>query len=534
VRVVETATQRTAAGSAWAPLAVKAFRALWIAQFASNVGSWMQTVGAQWVLIGHGAVLVTLVQVAAGLPILLLAVPAGVLADLVDRRRLLLATQVGMAVVAAALTAFAFAHDLSPWLLLALTFLLGCGGALNGPAWQAIQPSLVPRELLGRAAALGSVNQNIARAIGPAIAGALVALAGVGWTFALNAVSFLGVVAVLVRWRPAADAPRSTQEREHVRAALRAGGRYVWNAPRVRRILLRSVLLIPGASAIWALLPVIAYQTLHLGASGYGLLLGAVGVGAVSGAVTLPALTRRLGGNGMLAISGGVFAAVLVLLAEVASTAAAAVALVAAGAAWIGGLSTLNSTLQLVLPSWVRARALAFYLLVFQGGSALGAFVWGEIAGHAGLTAALLAAAGLLAAGALSLLWWPLREQFPPNPALSDTWPEPHLVFEPAPTDGPVLVTVEYTVQEANTAAFVQAMDRIESSRRRTGATSWGLYQDTADPQRYIETFTVGSWAEHLAQHHARYTGIDRDFESNALALVEGEPRVTHAVMRSA
>jgi predicted MFS family arabinose efflux permease len=525
-----TATDRPS-GSAWSPFAYRAFRALWVAQFVSNVGSWMQTVGAQWVLIGHGAALVALVQVASGLPVLLLALPAGALADLVDRRRLLLAMQAGMAVVAVALAVLAFAGRLSPWLLLGLTFLMGCGNALNGPAWQALQPSLVPRDELRQASALGAVNQNVARAIGPALGGALVAAAGIGWNFALNALSFLGILVVLALWKPEPRPARGVQEREQALAALRAGGRYVRRAPRVRRILLRTGLFIPGAAALWALLPVTAHQFLGLGSGGYGLLLGAVGVGAVSGAAVLARLAGRLGGNGMLCLSGLLFAAVLVLLALVPSAVVAAAALAVAGAAWIWGLSTLNASLQLGLPAWVRARATAFYLLVFQGGSAVGSFVWGELAGWASLTTALLTAAGLLAAGVLTLRRLPLLEGRI-DPTVSDAWPQPNLVVEPAPQDGPVLVQVDYEVSAENAGAFVRAMAQVEHSRRRTGATTWGLYQDAARPERFIETFTLSSWSEHLAQHHARYTGVDREFEVTSRALLLSPPQVTHALMR--
>jgi predicted MFS family arabinose efflux permease len=518
-------------GSAWAPFAHRVFRALWLAQFVSNIGSWMQTVGAQWVLIGHGAALVSLVQVASGLPVLLLALPAGVLADLVDRRRLLLTMQAGMAVVAVALAVLAFAGRLQPGLLLALTFLMGCGNALNAPAWQALQPTLVPRDELRQASALGAVNQNVARAIGPALGGALVAVAGIGWNFALNAVSFIGILAVLVFWKPAPRPPRDTQEREQALAALRAGGRYVRRAPRVRRILLRTGLFIPGAAALWALLPVTANQALGLGSGGYGLLLGAVGVGAVGGAAALSPLSRRLGVNGMLTLSGLLFAAVLVLLALVPSVPAAVVALAVAGAAWIWGLSTLNASLQLGLPAWVRARGNAFYLLVFQGGSAVGSFAWGELADTTSLTTALVSAAGLLVAGVVTLPWLPLRDGRV-DPSVSDGWPEPNLVMEPSPQDGPVLVQVDYTVGEENAARFVRAMSRVEDSRRRTGATTWGLYQDAARADRFIETFTLASWSEHLAQHHSRYTGVDREFEGDARALLAAPPQVTHALMR--
>ncbi|MGW7445467.1 MFS transporter [Kitasatospora sp. NPDC054795] len=521
-----------AGGSAWSPLRRRVFRDLWLAQFTSNVGSWMQTVGAQWLLVGHGAAQVSLVQLAAGLPVLFLALPAGVLADLVDRRRLLLAMQAAMALVAAALAVLAFTGRLGPWTLLALTFLLGCGNALNGPAWQAVQPSLVPRDELRQAAALGAVNLNLARAVGPALGGLLIAVLGVGWTFAVNAASFLAILAVLATWRPGTRArvPRPGQEREHLIAALRAGGRYVRSAPRIRRILLRSALFVPGASALWTLLPVSAHQSLGLGAAGYGLLLGAVGLGAVAGAAALPALSRQVGGNGALALAGAVFAGALVTLAVGPGVPVAFLALVLAGAAWITALSTLNAGLQVALPAWVRARASAFYLLVFQGGSALGALCWGQLAQHAGVSAAMLLAALVLLGGVLSLRRLPLPGGRT-DPTLSEAWPEPRLTVEPAPQDGPVLVTVTYRVRAERAPAFVTAMRKVESSRRRTGAVSWGLYRDAARPEQFVETFTVTSWSEHCAQHHGRYTGTDRAFETDARALLTGEPTVTHAVM---
>ncbi|MBM9510307.1 MFS transporter [Actinacidiphila acididurans] len=516
--------------SAWAPLAGRVFRLLWIAQLASNLGTWMQTVGEQWLLVGHGALTVTLVQVAAGAPILLLALPAGVLADLTDRRRLLIGAQFAMAALAGCQAALALTGHLPPAALLGITFLLGCGSALNAPAWQAIQPGLVPRDLLAQASALGAVNMNTARAIGPALGGVLVAAAGAGWTFALNALSFLGIAAVLWRWRPAEPPPRAGQEREHVSAAMRAGSRYVRHAPRVRRILLRAALFVPGAAGMWALLPVVARQCLGLGSSGYGLLLGAVGLGAVGGAVLLPRVRRGQSAGRLLAGSGAAFAAVLATLAVTRSTVVAAAALVCAGVVWIVALSTLNASMQLTLPSWVRARGLAFYLAVFQGGQALGALGWGLVAAWAGLVPAMAGAAGFLLLGALSVRRWPPLDRIPPDPAPADAWPQPSLPAEPAPSGGPVLVLAEYTVEPSDAAAFRRAMSHVERSRRRTGATSWGLYQDAADPAHFVETFTVASWAEHLAQHHDRYTGLDHEFETRARRLLAGPPRITHAL----
>jgi MFS family permease len=279
--------------SAWAPLRSPLFRALWIAQFASNIGTWMQTVGARWLLIDRSPVLVALVQTASSLPVVLLALPAGAWADMVDRRSLLLTAQFAMLVAAGTLAALTFAGATSPAVVLTLTFVLGCGNAVAGPSWQAIQPDLVDRSMLPQAAALNGVNMNLARAVGPAIGGVVVAAAGPGWVFALNTLSFLGIAAVLAGWRPPARADDGSRER--LIEALRAGGRYVRHALIVRRLLYRALLFIPAAGAVWALLPVVAARNVHLGSAGYGLLLGAVGVGAVAGALVIPRLRARLG-----------------------------------------------------------------------------------------------------------------------------------------------------------------------------------------------------------------------------------------------
>ncbi|MEU9343887.1 MFS transporter [Streptomyces sp. NPDC048278] len=519
------------AESAWAPLAAPVFRALWIAQFVSNVGTWMQTVGAQWLLLGHGATLVTLVQTASSLPVVLLALPSGVLADRFDRRRLLVAAQFAMCAVATVLTVLAFAGGLTPGPLLALTFLLGCGTALMGPAWQAIQPELVDRSQLGQASALGAVNMNLARAIGPAVGGVLVAAAGAGWTFAFNAVSYLGIVIVLLLWKRPPAPPVPAAQRERFLTALYAARRYVRNAPGIRRILLRAALFIPGAAAVWSLLPLVAGESLGLGSGGYGLLLGAVGIGAVSGAFLLPRIRGTLGANGTLAVGAVVFAAVLAVLATVHLTWVVALALLPAGLAWIGVLSTLSAATQTRLPGWVRARGLAVYLLVFQGGQALTAPLWGALAQWLGLTGALLVAGALLLLTAVSVRRWPLYDAAHIDPTPSDHWPSPPLVFEPGPADGPVLVSVVYRVAPGARAAFTDAMHDVARSRRRTGALTWGLYEDGNEPGRFIENYLIASWAEHLAQHHARLTTTDRHFEERARALLlpGTEPEVTHA-----
>ena len=513
--------------SAWAPLRYyPIFRALWIAQFASNVGTWMQTVGAQWLLIDQSPLLVSLVQTATSLPIVLLALPAGAWADLVDRRRLLLGAQLGMFVAAATLAAMTFLRAASPPVILTLTFLLGCGNAVAGPAWQAIQPDLVDRAVLPQAAALNGVNMNLARAVGPALGGVIVAIAGAGWVFALNAASFVGIAAVVARWRAPERGDQGSRER--LVEALRAGGRYVRHALIVRRLLYRAILFIPAASAVWALLPVVAARNLHLGSAGYGLLLGMVGVGAVAGALVIPRLRARVGSARLVTGAMFVTAGAIGLVATLGNAALVGIALVPVGGAWIAVMSSLNSGLQLALPNWVRARGLAYYLAVFQGTQAIGAVIWGVVADRTSVTTALLVAAAVLALGATLGLRSPMPDTSNLDRTPSAHWPAPQLIFTPNADDGPVLVTLTYRVPEHNVAAFTDAMRHVGRSRRRTGALRWELFRDGAEPTKFVESYLVGTWAEHLRQHEHRLTGADRRFEEEAQRYALGAPQVAH------
>ncbi|MGE0221492.1 MFS transporter [Mycolicibacterium sp.] len=518
-----------ASASTWAPLRSPMFRALWIAQFVSNLGTWMQTVGAQWMLVSDpgAAVLVPLVQTATTLPVMLLALPSGVLADLVDRRRLLLATQGAMAAGVGLLASLTGAGLTTPAVLLTLLFMIGCGQALTAPAWQAIQPDLVPPEQIPAAAALGSMSMNGARAIGPAIAGVLVSVAGPTSVFALNAVSFVGIVIVLIAWRrPAVE---QDYPPERALAALSAGGRYIRRSPVVRRILLRTALFIGPASALWGLLPVIASHQLGLSSAGYGLLLGALGVGAVSGAFLLSRLRARYGQNALLTLGAGGFAVATAVLALVHNFAAVLVALVVGGASWLLSLATLNASMQLSLPAWVRARGLSVYQLIFMGGQALGSVVWGVLAEATTSVISLLVSVALLVGCAVSLLVLPLRKgtgKLDLRP--SSHWPEPMLVIEPEPLDGPVLVLTSYRVLPENEENFIAAMTVLGRSRRRTGAAQWRLFRSVEQESTFVETFVVRSWGEHMHQHYTRLTGQDLIIEQTVEKYIEGQPESEH------
>jgi MFS family permease len=507
--------------STWAPLRRKVFRMLWVAQLCANLGTWMQVVGAQWLLIDepNATTLVALVQTAISLPVVLLALPSGVLADVFDRRRLLMGAQLYQAVVAAVMALLALSGGMSPVVVLALTFALSCGAAVMLPAWQAIQPDLVPRDQVPFALALSGVNVNFARAVGPAVAGALVATAGAGWVFAVNAATFAASASLLSRWR---SPDRSEEAPERLLAALWAGGRYVRHSPVVRRVLLRTALFILPGSALWALLPVIAHDRLALDASGYGLLLGALGVGAVIGALGLGWMRARLSVSALVGVFTAVYAAAALILGVVRVPVVAVFVLIAAGMSWLCIFATLMAANQVALPSWVRARGAASWILVIMLGQATGAIGWGLLGQHLGVPIALVIAGIMLAVGALTLPHWPLIDDAQIDRTPSMHWATPELVFQPDPQEGPVVVSLVYRVPAANAAAFTEAMQRVARSRRRTGATRWSLYRDGADLSRFVELYTVPSWSEHLRQHHGRMTEADRTFEEAALACTDG------------
>ncbi len=513
--------------TAWAPLGIRVYRLLWLAVLVSNAGTWMQTVGAQWLLVGlpHAATLVALVQTADTLPDLLLALPGGALADIFDRRRLLIGLQWFQIAVGAALSVLTLTGQMTPPLLLGFTFLLGAAGAIETPAYYALIPELVPRHQLPAAAALGGININLARAIGPAVAGLLITRLGVGWVFALNAVSFVFVPLVLLGWRR--DIIAGAEDPERFLPALRAGGRYVRHDPVVRRILFRLCVFVAPATAIWALLPLLATQRLGMGAGGYGLLLGALGIGAILGALLLPRIQTRLRANPLLLAATVTYALVTIVIVVVGSPVLAFVALLPAGAVWIAVISSTTAEVQLFLPEWVRARGLATYQMVLFGSQALGAVAWGLLAQYAGLGTAFLVAAGILFAGAATIGAWPLIDTTGLDRAPSMHWPEPDLSLEPAP-ETPVAVATFYTVAPERETAFLAAMEHVRLSRLRTGAIGWRLYREGETVHLFIEAYWVATWEEHLRQHHGRLTGEDAVIDRRARSLSDPKPWSRH------
>ena len=518
-------------GSGWAPMRVAAYRRLWSAQFVSNVGSWMQTVAAQWVMISltSSAVWLGAISAAGSLPVLLLAIPGGVLGDLIDRRRLIFASQAVMLVAAAALAGIAAFSTLTPAIILALVFVIGCGAAMSAPTWQTVQPELVPAGIRPEAIALGSVNQNLARAVGPALGGALLAATSAAAVFGVNAASFLAVLgAVAVTTLPRRP---MTLPREHAVDAVRAGGRYVAYSPVLRALIVRAAAFIFPAGAIWALLPLVARDKLGLGSAGYGLLLGCVGVGAFAAATFGPAARRALSPQTLYAAAAAVIAVSAAVMAVSTNVAIDVVALIAAGSAWITGLGLLGAAYQSEMPLWVKARGMSYYLIAFQGSNAIGALAFGAVAQAVDLSTALVVVTAFLGAGIVGT--W--RLALPAAPAAEvppgEPWPLPEVELADAGRAGPVMVTARWPVRPDAAGDFLEHSHGLRDIRRRTGATSWRLYRSAENDVGFVESFVVGSWAEHERQH-ARTSPSD-------LALIDrlettlrpGEARtVTHYI----
>lgn len=513
---------------AFAPLRQKLFAVLWVATVLGNVGTFVRDVASAWLMteLSPSPVAVALVQAAATLPIFLLAIPAGVLADILDRRRLLIGIQIMLAGVSLCLVMLSLTDKHSVTSLVLLTFLGGVGAALMGPTWQAVVPELVGRKDLKDAVALNSLGLNVARAIGPALGGVTLAAFGAALTYGLDVVSYVFVIAALLWWkRPQAEPDALT---ERFSGAFRAGLRFARASRELHVVLLRAFLFFALASSVWALLPLVARDLLGGGAGFYGLLLSAVGIGAITGAILLPRLRRRFNADSLMLLTALMSAAVMVFLSSSPPRWAAFSALLFLGVAWITALTTLNGVAQSILPNWVRGRGLAVYLTVFNGAMTIGSLAWGLVANGIGVSPALLTAAvGLIVVGVLAH-----RINLPRGDAdlvPSSHWPEP---LTAAPVDGdrgPVLIQIEYRVKAGDRQAFLDALYRLSRERRRDGAYTWSVSEDAADPEVLLECFQVESWAEHMRQHQ-RVSMADADIQAEARKFHCGidPPRVRH------
>lgn len=513
---------------AFAPFGHRAFALLWTATLVSNIGTWMHEVGAAWLMtrLSPDPSVVVLVQAATTLPVFLFALLAGTLADRLDRRAMLIAINLALAVVIAAFALLVAQEAMTPALLVLLTFAIGTGAAFMAPAWQAVVPSLVPRAALKPAIALNSMGINVSRAIGPAIAGVLITGAAAAMPFALNAASHLVIAAALLLWRPAPAAPR---HHGGLLADMATGLRHVRHNRPMRATCLRALAFFLFASAYWALLPLIAQRVPEGGAQLYGTLMALIGAGAVLGALVLPGVQARFGSE-RLARAGTLGTALaLGIMAAAGGPAGLAAAALLGGVSWIAMLTALNVSAQTALPDWVRARGLSVFLTVFYGSMALGSVLWGQVAALGSVPLALgLAAAGLVAGLPLALrLPVGQGEALDLAPALA--WPAPPVPQGQGAAAREAVVTVEYRVAPDAAPAFLAALRDLRGERLRDGASGWDLLRGVEDPAVWVETFRLADWAEHVEQH-ARVTGADLLLHARARAfdIRPGGPVVRH------
>ncbi len=510
------------------PFAIPIFRAIWIASLASNFGGLIQSVGAAWMMTSLSAspVLVALVPASTTLPIMLFSLWAGAVADNLDRRKVMMACQLFMLLVSTALALVAWLGALTPWTLLGFTFLIGCGTAINGPAWQASVGDMVPRPMLPDAVAFNSMGFNIARSAGPALGGAIVAVAGAAAAFLVNALSYIGLIAVLFRWKP--DLPPRRLPRERLGVAMAAGIRYVRLSPNIRVVLARAALFGFGASALPALMPLIARDLVGGGALTYGLLLGGFGAGAVLGAIGSRRLRTRLSTEALVRFATVMLAAGAGLIALEPGLVLTLLALVLGGAGWVSALSTFNVSVQMASPRWVVARALALYQMAAFGGMAGGSWAFGTIVEARGLPAALIAAAMVLLVSILAGLRYrvPAINQFDLDPRAG--WQEPETAIPVEPRSGPIVVTIEHRIAAANVPEFLRVMSERRRIRRRDGAFAWTLLRDLGDPDLWVERYHVPTWIDYV-RHNQRRTNADAANSAAIRALeIEGYEPVVH------
>jgi predicted MFS family arabinose efflux permease len=519
------------AASPWAPFRHRTFAVIWTATVVSNIGTWMYNLASGWLMtsLDPHPLIVSLVQVANSLPMFLFAIPAGALVDMVDQRRFLLIGESAITITSIAFAALVWLHLVTPVSLLIFSFVVTVGSALLAPAWQAVVAQLVPKEELTAAVAANSVGINVSRAVGPALGGVVAGSLGIAAPFWFDAISNLGVIAALARWRPPGRGGTRLPP-ESFGNAVRTGLRYARYNRHLGATLIRAAGFFVFASAYWALLPLVARNQIAGGAALYGLLLGAIGAAAVSGAMVLRPLRARWGADRLVAAATLATSAATALFAVAHGAGVAVAASLIAGASWIAAVSSLNVSAQVALPEWVRGRGLAMYVTVMFGSLTIGSALWGELAAIAGLPAALAAAAAG-AVLAIPLTWrWKLQTGANVDFSPSMHWAAPVTIHTIEPDRGPVLVMIEYRIDPKSRQPFLHALARYAPERRRDGAYDWGIFEDPAEDGRFVETFRTDSWVEHLRQHQ-RVTQADRVLERAVRRYQIGEgPKTTHLV----
>ncbi len=485
------------------PLASRAFREIWAANLISNLGSLVQLVGASWLMtsLTTSEQMVTLVQASTALPLMLMALWAGAVADRFDRRAVMLASQSFTMLASVGLAALAWAERLDPWSLLCFTFLIGCGAALKTPAWQAGVGEMVPRSALPSAIALNSVGYNIARSVGPALGGIIVVVGGAAAAFVANAASNIGMLVALVRWQRERT-PR-TLPPERFLSAVAAGVRYATMAPPILAVLPRAALFGFAASGVQALLPLIARDQMRGGAFTYGLLLGAFGIGAVAGGLVIGRLRDHWPSEQLSRHSAMMFAAGTLGVAASPLLPVTLAALALTGAGWVVTLSTMNVTVQLNSPNWVLARILALYQMAAFGGIAAGSWLIGILADRFGVSGALLISAGLQFSVIVLTFRLPLHTIEDLNLTPFSGWNRLDEPFAREQQTGPIVIITEFRIAASDTANFLALMTQRRRIRRRNGGHGWELARDLGDPQLWIERYYVPSWSEYL-RHRER------------------------------
>jgi MFS family permease len=489
------------------PLRNSTFRMLWLANVVAWLGTWLQNTGAGWLMtsLAPQPLIVAMVQAATIMPVFLLALPGGALADIVDRRVFLIGTQFWTILAAITLAALTIGHAMTAFVLLALTFAIGIGSALTAPAWSAIVPELVPREDLVQAIALNGIGYNLTRAVGPAIAGFLILLGGSSLAFSLYAVSIVAVLLALFSWhrgRRFTGLPR-----EHLLSAMRAGVRFVRNTPAIRFAMVRTIAFSVPAAAPWALLPLLVRERLGLGPGMYGVILGMMGIGGVTSGMLLP-LARGYLSRGTTVVACTLFScAGIAIVGAGAHWTLAAFGMLLFGVGWTSAYATIQAAAQLVCPPWVRARALSIYQLAQNGALTLGSFAWGWLGGEIGLPSTLLTAA------AIGVVLIPLVRRCSidltivraaavpaPEPVQTPEAPAAELVPLLRRGRGRVMETVHYQVKQPQRREFLAAMAEVRKVRGRAGARVWELYEDVAHPEGWLEVWSMESWTDHLRE----------------------------------
>ncbi len=507
---------RTADGIT-APLRHSLFRRIWLASLLSNLGLLIQAVGAAWAMtqMASSADKVALVQTALMLPVMLIAMPAGAIADMYDRRVVALLSLSIALTGATSLTVLTWLGLLNPQILLALCFVVGSGNALFGPAWQSSVSEQVPAETLPSAVALNGISYNIARSVGPAIGGVVVAAAGAVAAFAANAVLYLPLLTVLFLWERISEPSRLP--REQLNRAIVSGVRYITNSPPIKIVLTRTFVTGLIGGSVLALMPLVARDLLHGGAQTYGIMLGAFGMGAVIGALNITTVRKQLNGESAIracALSMGGAIAAIALSREPVLTAAA---LVIAGAAWMLGVALFNIGVQLSAPRWVAGRSLAAFQASISGGIALGSWGWGHLTDAAGVEAALLVSAGLMLAS--PLLGLVLRmPRIGARDEDAEDLADPEVKLMLTGRSGPLVVEIEYRVAQENARAFHSVMQDVQLSRQRNGAYGWSIARDIADPELWTERYHCPTWFDYLRQRN-RPTQSERALHQSAIAF---------------